>query len=1446
MVNFKLKLHGSYERSNIRGLETENDSLCEMAAVSSSPTTATSPLTTTTLASTTTSANTSEVKSKWKKLAFKGMAANSLAKAPKQIAAETKTSKMRAEWNAMKGRDGGEEWIRCRNMEQRREIESLKRFNDELKGQISQIKETLKEKEVSLQDIVKKGRHTADGKEYILLDEQVHKQREDNYAKAKENLKKSEQNCRDLQSLHEVLQNEKKELKEKFEVTIMESELDKSTISSLEAEKEIQRLNLEQAEVDLKKEKEEITNMCKMYEQRIRKNEEERWNIENKNKEMLNELKDKCDSVQTLDNELNNNTKRITEQEFEIDDLVKMVSDLEVEKGQLEDELKDLKKDHTALTLKLRSAEDIIKELNNQVELTTNKVEELTKEVANRNIAISGMEEDTANYKHKIDSLQKEIDENISELKKVSEQREEDQSHYRVSMKKIQGGLNELQQGYTKFTKNMEKKIQEKNVTLVNLKECEGKLREDLTNLQNKVIQKNDQIVKLNDEMEKERKQFKNFKEETRKCRENNEHVIENLREELNKEKQVAKKLDNDINEKTREFMKLLETSKSGFETSLSIAEDKITSKIIQVEALEGDKERLTEEIKNLKAQIETLSQDKTNLNEESKLLQRKYENELSNLKNQLELSNANSSDQERIFKEKLSEEQKTVENWKTKFFDLKEKVKSTEEQLNSEIEQLKQDVVEENKRKEDLNHQLDDCEDQNKLLNSKLENLEVCNENLNIEVNKLKDESSKRIIDLAQKEKEFTITHKKLKKSIEELNRCLDEEREHGLSEIKKKEDEIERQKHLLQISHNEMEIQKSSLESMNEKLINASKEIMKLELEKKDLTKHAEDLTDNVRKKTVIFQTRITNLENSLQEYEEKYSKLEHDNSKLENSLQALQEQIDIMKGDLEFTNKDNQNLLNELGFLKEKIKELEDINKLLISEIENLKEQEEQQLVMFKRNYESQHRQHKETLSAQQHLTESVEYQLHHEKQKVLSKEKEIKEVNRKHQEALLDFKQQDKALRDANETYMLEEINRIQRECRNKIIELEAEQEQNSYELQQSFEDKFAQLNIDLEESKYDEVEIVKEDYRQRLHAVIHQRDELMIALKKMETVLLDQKLDYVYESKELRDELKSKVKELDRLQVKYDAQNKVVDHMLASLEQERSAQRGSKEILETLNTLERQFSEQFSCSKHTLSTPRDSVDSLLDESCTVSIFDGSCHELNITWPQPVKNDQSDNRRRSAESMMEIPSKIKDKIEEIRAEITLRLKDIDNFQKPPPYRQSSPYRYDEVEYMDDMFLQSGESALSPHPYNEEPKRNQIRSLSKAYSTNKITDSGFTDTSYHSIYIQSQLRVINDIFSKLNRLCDVIKKEHYKMPERRWHHELDSWKKQVQHRLQLLHNNVNDTTITSKTSTIDVEKHSPNVYTKSIVFRPSANEVKAIIDNVNRKYETTRLRR
>ncbi|XP_057304925.1 uncharacterized protein LOC130641922 isoform X2 [Hydractinia symbiolongicarpus] len=1418
-----------------------------MAAVSSSTTTtATSTSTTTTLTSPTTSANTSEVKSKWKKLAFKGMAANSLVKAPKQIAAETKTSKMRAEWNAMKGRDGGEEWIRCRNMEKRREIESLKRFNDELKGQISQIKETLKEKEAKLQDIVKKERHTSDGKEYILLDEQVHKQKEDNYVKTKEKLKKLEQNCRDLQSLHEVLQNEKKELKEKLKVKIMESELDKSTISSLEAEKEIQRVNLEQAEVDLKKEKDEITNMCKMYEQRIKKNEEERWNIENKNKEMLNELKDKCNSVQTLDNELNNSAKRITEQEFEIDDLVKMVSDLEVEKGQLEDELKGLREDHTALTLKLRSSEDIIKKLDNQGELTTNKVEELTKEVANRNIAISGMKEDAVNYKQKIDSLQKETDEKISELKKASEQREEDQSHYKASMKKIQGRLNELQQGFTKFTSDMEKQIQEKIASLVNLKECEGKLSKDLTNFQNKVIQKNEQIVKLEDEMEKERKHFENFKEETRKCRENNEHVIKNLREELNTEKQVAKKLNNDINEKTREFTKLLETLKSGFEESLSIAEDRITSKRIQVEALEGDKERLTEETKNLKAQIEILSQEKNNLNKESKSLQTKYENELSNLKNQLELSNANSSDQEKIFKEKLSEEQKTVEDWKTKFYDLKEKVKSTEEQLNSEIEQLKQDVVQENKRKEDLNHQLDDCEDQNKILNSKLENLKVCNENLNIEVNKLKDESSKRQIDLVQKEKEYTITHKKLKKSIEELNSCLEEERQHGLSEIKKKEDEIERQKHLLQISHNEMEIQKSSLESMNEKLISASKEIMKLELEKKDLKKHCEDLTDNVRKETVIFQTRITNLEDSLQEYEDKYSKLEYDNSKLQNSLQALQEQINIMKGDLEFINQENQNLVNELGCSKERIKELENINKLLISEIENLKEQEEQQLVMFKRNYESQNRQHKETLSVQQHLTESVEYQLHHEKQKVLSKEKEIKEANRKYQEALLDFKQQDKALRDANETYMLEEINRIQRECRNKIIELEAEQEQNSYELQQSFEDKFAQLNIDLEESKHDEVEIVKEDYRQRLHAVIHQRDELMIALKKMETVLLDQKLDYVYESKELKDELKSKVKELDRLQVKYDAQNKVVDHMLTSLEQERSAQRGSKEILETLNKLERQFNEQFSCSKHTLSTPRDSVDSLLDESCTVSIFDGSCHEFNITWPQPVKNYQPDNRKKSTESMMEIPSRIKEKIEEIRAEITLRLKDIDNFQKPPSYRQSSPHRYDDLDYMDGMFLQSGESSLSPHQYNEETKRNQIRSLSKADSMNKITDSGFTETSYHSIYIQSQLRVINDIFSKLNRLCGVIKKEQYKMPERRWHHELETWKKQVHHRLQLLHDNVSETTLTSRTSNTDVEKHLPNVYTKSIVFRPSANEVKAIIDNVNRKYETTRLRR
>ena len=162
------------------------------------------------------------------------------------------------------------------------------------------------------------------------------------------------------------------------------------------------------------------------------------------------------------------------------------------------------------------------------------------------------------------------------------------------------------------------------------------------------------------------------------------------------------------------------------------------------------------------------------------------------------------------------------------------------------------------------------------------------------------------------------------------------------------------------------------------------------------------------------------------------------------------------------------------------------------------------------------------------------------------------------------------------------------------------------------------------------------------------------------------------------------------------------------------------------------------------------------------------------------------------RRSFESLLTNQGLIKERIEKLKNEISLRIKDI-------------------IDY-----IASQSVALR--------ERSSLKSISNS-------DSGFSELIITDTYIQSQFEAIDESFIELERLLKKVSAEE--LTSETWLEHLNLWEKRAKYRLQILKNT--DTNNNAATTCYPA-------YTKSVVYRPTNAEIKAIIANVNEKYAST----
>jgi len=345
----------------------------------------------------------------------------------------------------------------------------------------------------------------------------------------------------------------------------------------------------------------------------------------------------------------------------------------------------------------------------------------------------------------------------------------------------------------------------------------------------------------------------------------------------------------------------------------------------------------------------------------------------------------------------------------------------------------------------------------------------------------------------------------------------------------------------------------------------------------------------------------------------------------------------------------------------------------------------------------------------------------------------------------------------------------------------------------------------------------------------------------------------------------------KNREYELLQAKYDAQYRLVDFVTLSLEQERAKKNNANdEILNILEKLEQKVSETLLCPQNMMDTTNDStteprmngryesqssINSMLTESLPESFYTNGTNplELNTTWPPKLNSENREQvpspiERWSSLGILETDQeKRKELIERLRNEISSQLNGISPLRRynkhgynshkshhlnlPKPW--SSIMEEDNRDHHMTNFDRGTHGILSSKSYNTKSvSPPSLRSLLK--TTEASHDSGLdqNDDINELISYPNQLHNVMEMFKRLNEQHEQLKEDE-SSECREWSSDLDNWKNRIQYKI----NDLKPQRALSERS----DSALSTISNSSILFHPDDNEVKAIIDNANKMYDS-----
>lgn len=735
-------------------------------------------------------------------------------------------------------------------------------------------------------------------------------------------------------------------------------------------------------------------------------------------------------------------------------------------------------------------------------------------------------------------------------------------------------------------------------------------------------------------------------------------------------------------------------------------------------------------------------------------------------------------------------------------------KEKHTEEKLkleNKKLQEIYEKELEKNKKPPPEQNRFKKAVVKISFYETELQKAKQKAEKLQKEVTLISKEKEVEAQEAKQKYDHLTITLKKQeerdRKNIEKLNQTVKtRSKEISALELKMKEmDEFYKQdkkntedsfSSLQDTANKKIELLSEKLNTEKEKLSCCLKELDAVSIERAALLEINKKLQDRVD----VGSGEIIKLEGKQKELmNEIKTATEHQKSLVELNKQKLEE-IEDQEKEITRITENTKELKDMIKQLEKENTDLHNINETFVAEVNRLKGEIDKIKVAFKEELD--HTVRELSMKYDFELRDALDGKKD-EFHKVLDdKIQEISELKETIANIEKGLAQKDADLKDLKEMMVElqkqkeEEISTMQNESiRNKEL-VEREKKATFDQMVEEFEEKYTNLEVEYERLRYEAVNEIQKSRQQDIDKLIVQRDELLQMLSKYQGKT-DITEFYKQEVAKLSKELDMKTTEVEQLQIDWNTDQRIIKFMMNCLDQERNKQIGSnEEILSILNNLCLQFQYYVGPSRN--NSVSGSLESIFNQSSGSSCnTTPSLNDLNTTWPSRVFAMKLP-LRRSFESLLTNQGLIKERIEKLKNEISLRIKDIID------YRASQSVALRE--------------------------RSSLKSISNS-------DSGFSELIITDTYIQSQFEAIDESFIELERLLKKVSAEE--LTSETWLEHLNLWEKRAKYRLQILKNT--DTNNNAATTCYPA-------YTKSVVYRPTNAEIKAIIANVNEKYAST----
>lgn len=316
--------------------------------------------------------------------------------------------------------------------------------------------------------------------------------------------------------------------------------------------------------------------------------------------------------------------------------------------------------------------------------------------------------------------------------------------------------------------------------------------------------------------------------------------------------------------------------------------------------------ENLNITIKDLNSKIESLNKENSNLTSQVKSLKAQINNkdsEISKLKERINALIKSDGDTSAL----IEDFQKQIEN-----------LKLEKQNLSNEISKKDAEIAKQKQNIENLQKEIENLRNNNSSDNKTINDLK----------NKLKDANNKlleaqEIIDKLKIEKNNKIEN--LKKEIEDLKKKLEKARENADESVRK---ELENTKKILEEKENEIKVK-------GKELVNKNKEIEKQEEKVKELeTKLQEE-----KEKENPDKAKIDELNNALADEKQKAEELRIEKNTLQKDVNNLQDKNKTLEKELEAHSKDSVKIFDLEKKILEKDTEIRYIEKKYNEEKENV---------------------------------------------------------------------------------------------------------------------------------------------------------------------------------------------------------------------------------------------------------------------------------------------------------------------------------------------------------------------------------------------------------------------------------------------------------------------------------------------------------------------------